>query len=90
MPRKDIELPEEDMIFDALEGDFDEEDMIHTFTQVAEASVEHMKVACSLTQMIVESNAKESLSADEILKIFRKSSDTILDCTPLKALFDKV
>jgi|GEM_PF-3318057 len=76
------------MIFDDHDHDHEDE-MINTFGQVAEASVEHMKVACELTRIIIEHKKDEKLSADAILEVFRKASDTILDCTPLKALFDR-
>lgn len=76
------------MVFD--DEDYgDEEDMISTFGQVADASVEHMKVACDLTKFIAGTVKNDKLTADDILAIFRKASATILDCTPLKALFEK-
>jgi hypothetical protein len=74
------------MMFD--DENFMEDDMINTFVQVADASIEHMKVAYRLTKLIV-SRAGDKTSTDDILNIFRKASDTILDCTPLKALFEK-
>jgi len=78
----------DEMAFDDEEYG-DEDDMISTFGQVADASVEHMKVACDLTRLIMETHKSDKLSTDEILAVFRKASETILDCTPLKALFDK-
>ncbi|MBS0349637.1 MAG: hypothetical protein JSR33_00380 [Proteobacteria bacterium] len=90
--KKSLTSPQEeefiDNLYDEAFGE-EEESIINTFSQVAEASVEHMKVACRLTRLIVETNKSEKLSTDQILEIFRKCSDTILDCTPLKALFDK-
>lgn len=91
--KKQLPTPQEEEFFDQMmfdDEDFEgEEDMISTFGQVAEASVEHMKVACRLTKLIVETHKNDKLSTDDILNIFRKSADTILDCTPLKALFEK-
>ncbi len=90
--KKPLPSPQEeeflDHLYDASFGE-DEEDIISTFSQVAEASVEHMKVACRLTKIIVGTHKNEKLSTDDILDIFRKCAETILDCTPLKALFDK-
>lgn len=84
------QLPEEELLDNLYDDSFEEgEDIITTFGQVAEASVEHMKVACKLTKLIVENKKSEKLTTEEILEIFRKSSETILDCTPLKALFEK-
>lgn len=90
--KKQLPTPQEEEFLDHLFEDEefeDGEDIISTFGQVAEASVEHMKVACKLTKIIVETHKNEKLSTDDILEIFRKCSDTILDCTPLKALFEK-
>ncbi len=84
------QLPEEELLDNLYEDSFEEgEDIITTFGQVAEASVEHMKVACKLTKIIVENQKDKKLSTEEILEIFRKSSEAILEATPLKALFDK-
>lgn len=82
---------EEEEIFDPMmfEDDIEEEEMINTFSQVAEASIEHMRVACQLTEIIVNTRKDTKLTTDEILNIFRQSASTILDCTPLKALFEK-
>ena len=83
----------EDEFFDQMMLDDESfgnaDDMISTFGQVAEASGEHMKVACRLTRLIVETHKNEKLSTDAILDIFRKAAEVILDCTPLKALFEK-
>jgi hypothetical protein len=83
----------EDDIYDSLlAGDemHGEEDMLSTFGQIAEASVEHMKVAYRLTKLIVTSRQASNLSTQDILDIFQQSAETIMDCTPLKALFEKV
>lgn len=87
--KKQLSIPQEDEFLDDIfgAGDFAEEEMLNTFSQVAEASIEHMKVACELTKLITEKTGTST--TDEILTIFRKASDTILNCTPLKALFDK-
>ncbi len=93
MSKKKSMLPPEEDIYDSLLAGDDltgEEDMLSTFGQVAEASVEHMKVACKLTKIIVESRKDSNLSTKEILDIFRQAAETIMDCTPLKALFEKV
>lgn len=89
MSKKKSPNQEEEFYDHMFEDQEYEEDMISTFGQVADASVEHMKVACKLTKIIVGNHANEKLSTDDILEIFRKASDTILDCTPLKALFEK-
>ena len=84
---KDHEFMDE-MLFD--EQNFgDEVEMLNTFGHVTEATIEHMKVACRLTKIIIEHQKNDQLTSDEILNIFRKASETILDCTPLKALFEK-
>lgn len=82
---------QEEEIFDPMmfEDDLEEEEIIHTFSQVAEASIEHMRVACNLTEMIVATRKDAKLTTEEILNIFRQSAATVLDCTPLKALFEK-
>lgn len=86
--KKQLSIPQEDEFLDDIfTENFAEEEMLNTFSQVAEASIEHMKVAYELTKLITDKTGKTSV--DEILEIFRKSSDTILNCTPLKALFDK-
>lgn len=89
--KKQVSVPQEDEIFDQMMFDHEdyEDDMFSTFAQVADASVEHMKVACKLTKLIVETHKNEKLSTQDILDIFRKSAETVLDSTPLKALFDK-
>jgi hypothetical protein len=87
--KKQLSIPQEDEFLDDIfsEADFAEEEMLNTFSQVAEASIEHMKVACKLALHISD---KAGLSTPkEILDVFRQASDTILECTPLKALFDK-
>ncbi len=92
MSKKKSNAPEENEIFDQMmyEGeDFADEEMLHTFEHVTLASVEHMKVAYRLTKLMVKSR-DEKISQDEILNFFRKAADTVLDCTPLKALFEKV
>lgn len=91
MSKKKSMNPQDDEYFNnVFNEDFEEnEEMINTFGQVADASVEHMKVACKLTKIIVTSQANEKFSTDDILEIFRKASETILDCTPLKALFEE-
>jgi hypothetical protein len=90
--KKQLPASQEDEFFDQMmfddEGFDSESDMINTFGQVADASVEHMKVAYRLTKLIVKQNPAQKLSTDEILEVFRKSAATILDCTPLKALFE--
>jgi hypothetical protein len=90
--KKQLPTAREEEFFDQMlldDESFGEEDMLSTFGQVADASIEHMKVACRLTNMIVKNHAGEKLSTHDILDIFRKASETILDCTPLKALFEK-
>ncbi len=86
--------PADEDIYDSLlagdELEDVEEDMLNTFGQVAEASVEHMKVAYKLTRLIVETRKENNLSTKDILDIFRQAAATIMDSTPLKALFEKV
>jgi len=93
MSKKKITTPQEeeylDQIFDNPSFE-DEEEMLNTFGQVADASVHHMEIAYKLTDIIMRNHADKKLSTEEILEIFRKASETILDCTPLKALFEKV
>jgi hypothetical protein len=82
---------QEDELFDQMMfegGDYDDEEMLHTFEHVTLASVEHMKVALQLTIVMKETNP--NATSEDILKYFRKASETVLDCTPLKALFEKV
>ena len=94
MPKNKSMTPADEDIYDSLlagdEFEDVEEDMLSTFGQVAEASVEHMKVACELTRLIVETRKDHNLSTKEILDIFRQAAETIMDSTPLKALFEKV
>lgn len=92
MSKKKSGGAQEDEIFDQMmyEGeDYADEEMLHTFEHVTLASVEHMKVAYRLTKLMVKSRG-EKISNDDILDFFRKAADTVLDCTPLKALFEKV
>lgn len=91
-PKKQLPRFQEDDFLDEMVFDdenFPEEDMINTFGQVADASVEHMKVAYRLTRLALAHQEKKEMNPDEIFKIFRKAAETVLDCTPLKALFEK-
>lgn len=94
MPKNKSISPAEEDIYDSLlagdELEDVEEDMLSTFGQVAEASVEHMKVAYKLTKLIVGTRKDSNLSTKDILDIFKQAAATIMDSTPLKALFEKV
>jgi hypothetical protein len=89
--KKQISLPPEDEFMDEMmmgeEGL--EEDIFHTFQEIADACMRHMGAAIDLTQLIVTAQKNRELSPDDILNIFRKCADTILNCTPLKMLFEK-
>ncbi len=89
MSKKKPGMRQEEIYDPLMFDDLEEDEMINTFSQVAEASIEHMRVACDLTKIIVSTGNKSNLTTEEILNIFRQSATTILDCTPLKALFEE-
>ncbi len=89
MSKKKPGMRQEEIYDPLMFDDLEEDEMINTFSQVAEASIEHMRVACDLTKIIVSTRNNPNLTTEEILNIFRQSATTILDCTPLKALFEE-
>lgn len=87
--KKQLATPQEEEFFDFNDMEsYDEDEMINTFGQVADASMKHIEAACHLTEIIVATHKDEKLSTDDILDIFRKAAAAVLDTTPLKALFE--
>jgi hypothetical protein len=68
----------------------DDEVVLGMMTGLIEAYRHQQQTAVELTRLVLEKNASESMSEEEVFSTFKRASQTVSEVSPIKELFEKM
>ncbi len=78
-----------DLIMDSMDAPADEV-ILGMMSKLIEAHRYQQQTVIELTKLIIENNAAESMSEEEILSTFKRASQVVGENSPIEELWEKI